>query len=244
LYPAFEMNASVSGLATGSLRILLGAPDGGRREGWKMIRRYAFVYPIEALVKGVFFILLVFMLASCAKRTAYVPHGWETTPLHPPVADPRQQQKAHEPQAPAAANAPLLKPSPAFRETDISANPEPETPPQIDKSAVQPQYLASMHLVDQANAALSQGRTEAAVSLFEQAIQVDVYNGEAFFGLARAWSKKGSMVKASEFARKAEILYQDKPDKLKQVYLFEADIFKQLGDPAKAEFYRRKASRL
>lgn len=101
-----------------------------------------------------------------------------------------------------------------------------------------------MHLVDQAKASLAQGNPDAAISMLEQAIQVDVYNGEAFFALARAWRMKGSQDKALEFARKAEILFQDESSKLKDVYQFEASIYKDEGDDGKAEIYRVKASKL
>ena len=101
-----------------------------------------------------------------------------------------------------------------------------------------------MHLVDQARAALGQGKTDQAISLLEQAIQVDVYNGNAFYLLARAWRTKGSRQKALEFSRKAEILFQEDHAKLKEVYLFESDVYKELKDSAKAEAYRQKASKL
>ena len=90
-----------------------------------------------------------------------------------------------------------------------------------------------MHLVDQAKMALSQGKPDAAIPLLEQAIQIDAYNGEAFFGLARAWRMKGSRNKAQEFAQKAELLLQDQPSELKEVYSFQADLFKELGKRGK-----------
>jgi tetratricopeptide (TPR) repeat protein len=107
-----------------------------------------------------------------------------------------------------------------------------------------PQQLASMHLVDQGKTALSQGKPDAAIPLLEQAIQIDAYNGEAFFGLARAWRMKGSRNKAQEFAQKAELLLQDQPSELKEVYSFQADLFKELGETRKMELYRQKASNL
>jgi Tfp pilus assembly protein PilF/predicted small lipoprotein YifL len=196
---------------------------------------------IDKSLRWLFLVLSVFAFAACAKRTVYVPPDWQAPP-------PRQQtvgqQGRQKPPSPAPERAPILKPAPSIKESDITSSSESETPQQPEKTPASPQRLASMHLIDQANAALAQGKTDAAISRYEQAIQVDVYNGDAFFGLARAWRTKGSMVKASEFARKAEILYQDKPEKLKQVYLFEADIFKELGDSSKAEAYRMKASRL
>lgn len=101
-----------------------------------------------------------------------------------------------------------------------------------------------MHLVDQAKTALAQGKPDAAIPFLEQAIQVDVYNGDAFLGLARAWHAKGSPKKSLEFAKKAEILFQNEPGKLKEVYRLEAELYKEIGDPKKAEGYRQKAARL
>ena len=40
---------------------------------------------------------------------------------------------------------------------------------------------------------------------------------------------KHGITAAQEFARKAEILFQHEPDKLKEVWLFQADLFKELG---------------
>ena len=101
-----------------------------------------------------------------------------------------------------------------------------------------------MHLVDQAKASLAQGKADPAIPLLEKAIQVDVHNGEAFFNLAKAWRMKGSRQKALQFSQKAEVLFQDDPGKLKQVYLFEADLYKEMGDAAKTDSYRQKAAKL
>ncbi|NTW36702.1 MAG: hypothetical protein HGB17_11335 [Syntrophobacteraceae bacterium] len=55
---------------------------------------------------------------------------------------------------------------------------------------------------------------------------------------------KGSRNKAQEFAQKAELLLQDQPSELKEVYSFQADLFKELGETRKMELYRQKASNL
>jgi hypothetical protein len=144
---------------------------------------------------------------------------------------------------------------PSQAQPQVSSQPQPQTQPQAQPRpqpkepslppAVQqpPQHLASMHLVDQAKTALAQGKPDAAIPLLEQAIQVDVYNGDAFLGLARAWHAKGSPKKSLEFAKKAEILFQNEPGKLKEVYRLEAELYKEIGDPTKAEVYRQKAAR-
>ena len=161
-----------------------------------------------------------------------------------PVVTPKNGESQVHPQAP-----PQVQPQ-------VSSQPEPQVPPQAQPqpqpkesarpAPVQqpPQHLASMHLVDQAKTSLAQGKPDAAIPLLEQAIQVDVYNGDAFLGLARAWHAKGSPKKSLEFARKAEILFQNEPGKLKEVYRLEAELYKEIGDPKKAEVYRQKAARL
>jgi len=101
-----------------------------------------------------------------------------------------------------------------------------------------------MHLVNTAKTALQQGKADQAIAQLEQAIQVDAYNAEAFLVLAEAWKSKGDGKRALEFARKAEILYQDNPKALKKVYLLEADLLKASGQAREAEKYRQKASRL
>jgi tetratricopeptide (TPR) repeat protein len=121
---------------------------------------------------------------------------------------------------------------------------KPSQPPEKKLSQSPPQHAASMHLVNQAKASLAQGKVDPAIPLLEQAIQVDVHNGEAFFNLAKAWRMKGSRQKALQFAQKAEVLYQNDPAKLKQVYLLEADLNKEMGNIAKSDAYRQKASKL
>jgi Tfp pilus assembly protein PilF len=101
-----------------------------------------------------------------------------------------------------------------------------------------------MHLVDQAKAALAQGQPDAAIPYLEKAVSIDVQNGDAFLGLARAWRMKGSRNKAIEFARKAEVFLQENRSKLKEVYLLEADIYKDIGEMKKMDLYREKASKL
>ncbi|MCE5243389.1 MAG: hypothetical protein LLF99_09345 [Desulfobacteraceae bacterium] len=186
-------------------------------------------------------------VAACAPRkVVYIPQDWSTSPppraaapSAPKPSGPLKEQPAPQP------GEPILKGQPSFKESDLPAAPAAPSAPSPQKNAAeQPQYLASMHLVDQAKTALGQGKSDQAISLLEQAIQVDVYNGNAFFLLARAWRAKGARQKSLEFARKAEILFQEDRARLKEVYLFEADVYKDLKDTGKAEAYRQKASKL
>ncbi len=183
------------------------------------------------------------LMSGCAPRTVAIPPEWQAPRPQAAVA-PSQGTISGPPGALGSGG--ILKSTPSFREGNLSAGQEPPVSPQSMKKQEPraPQQLASMHLVDQAKMALSQGKPDAAIPLLEQAIQIDAYNGEAFFGLARAWRMKGSRNKAQEFAQKAELLLQDQPSELKEVYSFQADLFKELGDTRKMELYRQKASNL
>jgi hypothetical protein len=186
------------------------------------------------------------MLAACAPvQTVYIPPEWRQAAPVTGVTEAPKEREAEK-----FASQPLVRPAPSIREMDMPDGNDQGT---SDSSAVvqegaainaEPQYLASMHLVDQARASLAQGSPDSAINFLEQAIQVDVYNGEAFLGLARAWKMKGTQEKALEFANKAEILFQDNPQKLKQVYLLKAEMFRELRDTAGTDYYLQKASRL
>ena len=90
-----------------------------------------------------------------------------------------------------------------------------------------------MQQVSQARGQLERGKQDAAIRTLEQAIRIDAGNGEAFILLARAWKQKGENRKALEFAKKAELLYQKQPARLKEVYLFESELYRELGDSTK-----------
>ncbi len=126
----------------------------------------------------------------------------------------------------------------AEESTPASANPK------ANASAGGPQRKASMHLVDTARTDMAHGNVDHAISLLEQAIQVDVNNGDAFYLLARGWYRKGAITKSLGFARKAEVLFQRDKTKLKQVLLFQSDLFKEKGDAEKSEACRKKANKL
>ncbi len=183
------------------------------------------------------------LLTGCAPRKVAIPPDWQAPPARTDAGLPRDA--VSRPPAESGPGSPILKSTPSFREGNLPAGQESVSPQAMKKQEPRaPQQLASMHLVDQAGTALSQGKPDAAIPLLEQAVQIDSYNGEAFFGLARAWKMKGSRNKAQEFAQKAEVLLQDQPSKLKQVYLFQTELFRELGDTGRMEQYRQKASKL
>lgn len=184
-------------------------------------------------------------LSGCmSQKSVYIPPEWQKAPPPPAVnRAPQPQMQAPPPESGGQTVGPIFKTPPAIKERDLSTAPEPMAPAKV-QPAPQPQYMASMHLVEKANGSLKQKKPDQAIPVLEEAIQVDVYNGDAFFSLARAWRMKGSRNKSMEFAKKAEILFQDQPAKLKEVYLFQADLFKEMGDAASKDLYLKKASTL
>ncbi len=100
-----------------------------------------------------------------------------------------------------------------------------------------------MQQVSQARGQLERGKPDAAIRTLEKAVRIDARNGEAFILLARAWKQKGERRKALEFAKKAELLCQKQPAKLKEVFLLESDLYRELGDTAESRAQSsRKAS--
>jgi len=203
--------------------------------------------PMGSRLKWICLIATVCLFSACAPtRMVYIPPEWQQ-PRTQAGAPARAQQQPEQ----AATGQPVIKPAPQIKEMEVAPAPETTTSEAASSQsaansarAADPQYLASMHLVDQGQASLAQGSADQAILLLEQAIQVDVYNGEAFLGLARAWKMKGSQAKSLEFANKAEMLFQDDPKRLKQVYLMKAELFKELKDAAKTDYYLQKAARL
>jgi hypothetical protein len=179
--------------------------------------------------------------SSTAASTSAAP-----APSAPPQPSASQQPSSQPAASPAAAIPPAASPAAASGTKSKATETPVPAPPKAAKAKVPegPQRQASMHLVNTAKSSMAQGNPDQAIPLLEQAIQVDVYNGDAFFELARAWKMKGSPKRALEFARKAEVLYQDDLQKLKQVLLFEAEAYKESGDSEKAKSYRQKAQKL
>jgi len=189
---------------------------------------------------------VVVLSAGCmSKKVVYIPQEWQTPlPKSTSSTPPAHSGLKNTASAPSSSSpSSILKPPPAITEKDVAVDSNSVAPPPVKKPAP-PQQMASMHLVDQGKAALSQGKADAAISVLEQAIQVDVQNGEAFLQLARAWRMKAARNKSMEFARKAEILLHEDRAKLKEVYTLQADLYKEMGDMGKAEQYRKRASKL
>jgi len=202
------------------------------------------------------------------KQTVYIPPEYleslpprEAPPREAEAPKPPPEEKAvvEEPPSAEPYESAILQPRENIQERDLAPAPEVREPVYereegietveeaaggVEEGPVEPQQVASMHLVDQADAFLEQGNVDQAISTLEQSIQVDVYNGDAFYGLARAWRMKGDFEKSLEFASKAEVLYKDRPARLKELYLFQADVHMVLNEYEKAEVFRKKANAL
>jgi hypothetical protein len=205
--------------------------------------------------KGLLFsLLLLFFVPACtlSRPPVYIPPEYRSPPARystsREAAPPPARQEAPQQGA-------LIDRHAGFKKQDLptgpAAQPQAQQPHQQPGQAVpkkpeaqSPQLLASMQLVNEARGPLNRGKPDLAIPVLERAIQVDVQNPEAFMLLARAWRQKGARSKAIEFAKKAEILYQDEPARLKEVFQLEADLYKEMGDSAKASQYRQKAAAL
>ncbi|NLI34548.1 MAG: hypothetical protein GX422_17470 [Deltaproteobacteria bacterium] len=188
----------------------------------------------------------LFFSGCVSRRTVEIPQEYRSPPRPQTREKPAVPQSyTAPPPATQSGQGTILTPPPVIREKDLPVDSQPAPPaPKEKKPAGQPQRLASMHLVDQARVALAQNKADQAISLLEQAVQVDVYNGDAFLQLSRAWRIKRSREKALEFAKKAEILFHDQPPKLKEVYLLQADLYKDAGDHKRSQIYLQKAESL
>ena len=177
----------------------------------------------------------------------------------PPVYIPdeyRAPQERHDTGQPQAAGSqggispqgPVVEHPHGFTKQDIAPSSEPPAARVVEPEKVSapppPQHTASVELVDRAKVSLAKGKPDAAISALERAIHADVNNGEAFLVLARAWKQKGARHKALEFAKKAEVLSEDQPARLKETLLLESELYGELGDKTRAGECRRKASGL
>lgn len=190
------------------------------------------------------FLVCSALMGGCGPKVpVYIPPEYRT-PLPPQT----QQAPLKQSVQPPVQQGPILSKPPEFKKQDIpQVQPAPpSSQPSVRKQEEpkSPQLTASMQLVNQARAPLDRGKPDLAIPILEKAVQLDPENPAAFMLLARAWKQKGEKKKALEFARKSEILYQDEPAKLREVFLLEADLYRDLGDSAKSGQYRKKAAGL
>jgi tetratricopeptide (TPR) repeat protein len=199
-------------------------------------------------------LLTAIAFSGCERKQVYIPPEYISPPASlscsaPQPAAPLVQQVPPLAQAPEVMSqeTPGLPPPPAQKK--LGAQPAPTTAnkqhPEKSKkqeASKSPQRQASMQQVSQARGQLERGKPDAAIRTLEKAVRIDARNGEAFVLLARAWKQKGEKRKALEFAKKAELLYQKQPAKLKEVFLLESDLYRELGDATSAVQSSLKAS--
>ncbi|MGC9964625.1 MAG: tetratricopeptide repeat protein [Syntrophobacteraceae bacterium] len=210
-------------------------------------------------VQGMLLVLVIAIaFSACERKQVSVPPEYSSPPPAPPsYSGPQPAASTHQQAEPvtkapeittgtAVAPVPLPAP-PVKKKVEPKRAPTPADEQQAERSKKQepaksPQGQASMQKVNQARGQLERGRPDSAIRTLEGAIRIDARNGEAFILLAKAWKQKGEKRKALEFAKKAELLYQKQPAKLKEVFLLESDLYRELGDSAKAAALRQKAS--
>lgn len=203
-----------------------------------------------------FLVTAVFLAGwACERKTVLIPPQY-STPVPEAPSGPSRQGASVQPEplpvapditSPVPPAQPPVASAPVQKQAEAKPAPKPAATQQAEKrekqeAAVSPKRQASTQKVNQARGQLDRGRTDSAIRTLEGAVRIDASNGEAFTLLARAWKQKGDRRKALEFAKKAELLYQKQPSKLRDVYLLESDLYHELGDNAKAGMLRRKAS--
>ncbi len=202
-------------------------------------------------------LLTVIAFSGCEQKQVYIPPEYISPPASlsysaPPPAAPVVQQVPPAAQAPEVmsqqtpASPPPAQP-PAQKELGVRPAPTAANKQHPEKSKKQeasksPQRQASMQQVSQARGQLERGKPDIAIRTLEKAVRIDARNGEAFILLARAWKQKGEKRKAMEFAKKAELLYQKQPAKLKEVFLLESDLYRELSESTKTGQSCQKAS--
>ncbi len=207
---------------------------------------------------GMLIILLTAIaFCGCERKQVHIPPEYSCPPgslfySTPQPAAPLVQEvppAAHAPEVMSQQTPALPPPAPAPVQKKPGAQPAPtaankQHPEKLKKqeASKSPQRQASMKQVSQARGQLERGKPDAAIRTLEKAVRIDARNGEAFIVLARAWKQKGERLKALEFAKKAELLFQKQPAKLKEVLLLESDLYRELGDDASAAQSSRKAS--
>lgn len=179
---------------------------------------------------------LAFLLGCAPKRPVVIPGPWAGST--PTVQTPPTPAPA--PSMPSAPSAPIKeKTLPSTPQEPSSGTPAAKPPKEAS-----PQYLASVQLVQEGDRALAKGDPDGALGFYEQAVQVDGYNGLAFLGLAKVWMQKNVPKRSLEFAKKAEILLTDKPKELRETYLLQSFLYEMLNQPESAKVYKEKAQKL
>ncbi len=89
--------------------------------------------------------------------------------------------------------------------------------PETDFERMSPRAQASLRLTEQGRKLLENGRSDAAIRMLEQAINLDVANGLSYFYMSEAWILKGNLEQATEFNRLAQIYLKESPEWMTRV---------------------------
>jgi len=89
--------------------------------------------------------------------------------------------------------------------------------PETDFERMSPRAQASLRLTEQGRKLLENGRSDAAIRMLEQAINLDVANGLSYFYMSEAWILKGNLEQATEFNRLAQIYLKESPEWMARV---------------------------
>ncbi|WP_448383808.1 hypothetical protein [Desulfosoma sp.] len=187
---------------------------------------------------GVFLIsmALAVVFGCTPKRPVLIPGSWTSSA---PASKTEPAKVPEQKPQPAAPSAPIKE-----KELTQAQEPPASVPKTPAPKEPSPQYLASVQLVQEGDRALARGDPDSALGFYEQAVQVDGYNGLAFLGLAKVWLQKNVPKRSLEFAKKAEILLTDNPKGLKETYLLQSFLYEMLNQPETARTYKNKAQRL
>jgi tetratricopeptide (TPR) repeat protein len=85
-------------------------------------------------------------------------------------------------------------------------------PPPSPVSPATPRVIASLQLTEQGISLLNKGEPDAAIRLFERAINLNPGSGENYYYLSESWLQKGEGKQAKEFNHLAEIYLADYPN--------------------------------
>lgn len=89
---------------------------------------------------------------------------------------------------------------------------------EVPKAKPRPRELASLHLTEQGNRLLENGKIDNAISVLERAVSLYAYNGKNYYYLAEAWLRKGNGKQAKEWNRLAERYLTGDQEWLRRIY--------------------------
>ena len=89
---------------------------------------------------------------------------------------------------------------------------------EVPKAKPRPREVASLHLTEQGQRLLENGKIDDAISVLERAVSLYAYNGKNYYYLAEAWLRKGNVKQAKEWNRLAERYLTGDQEWLRRIY--------------------------